>query len=107
MKRVLALAAGAMLLGGAPAHALRLPGAPRCSIFPATNAWNQRVDTLPVAANSAALISSIGAGTGLHADFGSGLYDGSPIGIPLDVVTQKTPRSRVSFPHAVESGRKP
>ena len=65
-----------------------LPGAPKCPIFPATNAWNERVDTLPVAANSAQLIQSIGLGTGLHPDFGSGLYDGQPIGIPFDVVSK-------------------
>jgi hypothetical protein len=107
MKPQLALAAGMLLLaGGGAAHALRLPGAPRCPVFPTGNAWNQRVDELPVAANSTQLIQSIGAGTGLHADFGSGLYDGRPIGIPFDVVTKKTPRSRVSFQYAEESDRK-
>jgi len=105
MTKVLALAAGAMLLGGASAHALRLPGAPRCPIFPATNAWNQRVDSLPVAANSAQLIQSIGVAGGMHADFGSGLWDGGPIGIPFDVVSKKTPRSRVAFGYADESDR--
>ena len=105
MTKVLALAAGAMLLGGASAHALRLPGAPRCPIFPATNAWNQRVDSLPVAANSAQLIQSIGVASGMHADFGSGLWDGGPIGIPFDVVSKKTPRSRVAFGYADESDR--
>jgi hypothetical protein len=78
----------ALALSGSSAQALRLPGAPRCAIFPKTNAWNMRVDALPVAANSAANIQSIGTGTGQHADFGSGLYDGGPIGIPLDVVTK-------------------
>jgi hypothetical protein len=107
MKRLLALAAGALLAGGASAHALRLPSAPRCPVFPAENAWSQRVDKLPVAANSAELIQSIGAGTGLHADFGSGLYEGRPIGIPFDVVTEKTPRSRVTFQYSDESDRKP
>jgi hypothetical protein len=105
MTKVLALAAGAMLLGGATAQALRLPGAPRCPIFPATNAWNQRIDALPVAANSAQLIQSIGVGSGMHADFGSGLWDGGPIGIPFDVVSKKTPRSRVAFDYADESNR--
>ena len=105
MTKVLALAAGAMLLGGASAHALQLPGAPRCPIFPATNAWNQRVDSLPVAANSAQLIQSIGVAGGMHADFGSGLWDGGPIGIPFDVVSKKTPRSRVAFGYADESDR--
>ena len=105
MKRVLALAAGAMLIGVASAHALRVPTAPKCPIFPATNAWNERVDALPVAANSAQMIQSIGAGVGLHPDFGSGLYDGQPIGIPFDVVSKKTPRAKVSFDYADESDR--
>ncbi len=90
---------------GASAHALRLPAAPRCPVFPASNPWNQRVDRLRVAKSSAAIIASIGPGTGLHADFGSGLWQGSPIGFPFDVVGRSTPRSRVSFEYADESDR--
>jgi hypothetical protein len=107
MNRLLLVGAAgaALLLGGSSASALRLPAAPRCTIFPATNAWNQRVDQLPVAANSAQLIASMGATTGLHPDFGSGLYDGRPIGIPFDVVSKKTPRSRVTFDYADESDK--
>ena len=41
------------LLAGSSAHALRLPSARHCPVFPANNAWNQRVDKLPVAADSA------------------------------------------------------
>ncbi|HEY8316740.1 MAG TPA: hypothetical protein VIG35_07740, partial [Gaiellaceae bacterium] len=107
MKRLLALAAGAMLLGGASAHALRVPGAPKCTVFPTTNAWNERVDALPVAANSAQIIQSIGLSTGLHPDFGSGLYAGQPIGIPYDVVSKLTKRSRVKFDYADESDKGP
>jgi hypothetical protein len=105
VKRALALSAAAMLVGVATAHALRLPAAPRCPVFPASNVWNRPIDTLPVAANSAQLIASIGLDTGLHPDFGSGLYAGRPIGIPFDVVSAKTPRSRVSFEYADESDR--
>jgi hypothetical protein len=93
------------LLGGSSAHALRLPAAPHCQIFPANNAWNQRVDKLPVAADSAQLIASIGLDSPVHADFGSGTWDGGPIGIPFDVVSRKTARSRVSFDYADESDR--
>jgi hypothetical protein len=74
-----------------------------CPVFPATNAWNQRVDRLPVAANSAAIVDSIGPAKGMHADFGSGLYEGKRIGIPYDVVTKKTKRSRVTFEYDDES----
>jgi hypothetical protein len=54
--------------------------------FPADNAWNRDVSADPVDPNSAAIIAFIGAGTGLHPDFGAGLYNGSPIGIPYSVV---------------------
>ena len=83
---LLASAAVAVLAAaGGAANALRVPAAPRCPVFPKSNPWNQRVDRLPIAKNSAAVISSIGASTGLHADFGSGLWQGRPIGIPFDV----------------------
>jgi hypothetical protein len=103
--RKLVVSAAVLLVAsaGAAAHALRLPAAPRCPLFPKSNPWNRRVDALPVAQNSAAVIASIGASTGLHADFGSRLWEGSPIGIPFDVVTRKTPRSRVSFEYSDES----
>jgi hypothetical protein len=101
--RLFALAGIVLVLGGGSALALRLPGAPSCPIFPANNPWNERVDKLPVAANSAQLIASIGVGTGLHPDFGSGLYDGQPIGIPFDVVSKSTPGARVTFDYSDES----
>jgi hypothetical protein len=107
IRRLLSLCSLALLLGVASASALRVPAAPRCPVFPAGNAWNQRVDALPVAANSGQLIQSIGVGTGLHPDFGSGLWDGGPIGIPFDVVSKATPRARVRFEYADESDKGP
>ena len=102
----LALAAVCLAgLGGAAASATRLPGAPACPVFPADNAWNQRVDRLPVASDSDAIVRSIGLGDHVHADFGSGLWEGRPIGIPVTVVTRATPRSRVGFEYADESDR--
>ncbi|HEY4411487.1 MAG TPA: hypothetical protein VGN06_00695, partial [Gaiellaceae bacterium] len=105
MRRVALVAMLVLGLGGGSAQALRLPGAPNCPIFPANNPWNERVDTLPVATNSAQMIASIGLDTGLHPDFGSGLYNGQPIGIPFDVVSKTTPRSHVAFDYADESNR--
>ncbi|MFN7959524.1 MAG: hypothetical protein U0P46_14510 [Holophagaceae bacterium] len=58
--------------------------------FPADNAWNRDVSGDPVDPDSAAIIAFIGAGTGLHPDFGAGLYAGSPIGIPYTVVASGT-----------------
>jgi len=106
MRRLVAAAALAVaLLAGSSARALRLPAAPHCPVFPANNAWNQRVDKLPVAANSAQLIASIGLNAPVHADFGSGKWNGGPIGIPFDVVSRNTHRSHVSFEYADESNR--
>src|SRR5215217_3003278 len=76
-----------------------------CPLFPADFTTNQRVDHLPVAASSDAIVRSIGLGDYVHADFGSGRWEGSPIGIPYTVVTRRTKRSRVVFDYADESDR--
>jgi hypothetical protein len=102
--KLLAAAALALSLTGAATP----PKVGGCPVFPATNPWNQRVDKLPVAANSGQLIASMGTTTGVHADFGGGLYDGSYIGIPYVVVHGKqTPKSRVTFEYADESDKGP
>jgi hypothetical protein len=84
-----------------------LPGAKRCPVFPPDNPWNRRVDELPVAAGSAAIIASIGAAKTMHADFGSGLWEGGPIGIPITTVSSGQRRSPVSFEYGDESDRGP
>ena len=84
-----------------------MPGAPQCAVFPRTNPWNERIDSLPVATDSTAIVDAIGAGGYLHADFGSGLWEGSPIGIPVTVVGSATRRYRVSFEYAAESDKGP
>jgi hypothetical protein len=76
-----------------------------CPLFPASWSTNQRVDTLPVAPGSDAIVRSIGLDAGVHPDFGSGLWEGGPIGIPYDVVGRATKRSRVRFEYAAESDR--
>jgi hypothetical protein len=65
--------------------------------FPKDNAWNtdiSDVSTYPADPNSAALIAHIGAGTGLHMDFGTTaeLY-----GIPYTVVDSTQPLVAVSI----------
>jgi hypothetical protein len=97
----------ALAVAGGSAEALRLPSAPHCPIFPRNNAWNRRVDRLPVAKNSGQIIRSIGLDTGLHPDFGSGKWNGGPIGIPFNVVSRKTPRSRLRFRYRRESDKGP
>lgn len=72
----------------------------RCSILPADNIWNARVDGLPVDAGSSAYISTIGAGSTLHADFGSGVWppgSNSPIGIPFGEVGDSQPDVAIHY----------
>src|SRR5256885_10553400 len=90
---VLAGIAASVALAVPPAPSSRLPSAPNCPIFPATNVWNEPVDTLPVAADSAAMIHAIGPNVGLHPDFGS--FAG--YGIPVNVATRTQVPHRVRF----------
>ena len=54
--------------------------------MPADNVWRADVSGLPVHPKSAAFVESIGAGATMHPDFGSGLWEGAPIGIPVTTV---------------------
>jgi hypothetical protein len=92
-------------LPGGAAIATPPAKAPRCTVLPADNPWNQRVDAAPVASTSATLIGAMQPGNGFHADFGSGTYDGGPIGIPLTVVGKDQKRVPVRFEYADESDR--
>jgi hypothetical protein len=80
-----------------------LPGASKCPVFPRSSHWNQPVDRLPVHPRSDAMVAAIGAAGHAHADFGSGRWDGGPIGIPFVVVGRDQPRVPVSFEYADES----
>lgn len=106
--RLSALVAGLIALGVAVsiASASPLPGT-SCAVFPADNPWNVPVDKLPVESDSATIINSIGASKGLHADFGAGLWQGQPIGIPYNVVPGTQKKSKVTFDYADESDAGP
>ncbi len=101
---VLGAGAAAFVPGLSTAHPLS--GAPKCPIFPRDNPWNQRVNKLPVAANSARYIAAIGLGDPVHPDFGT-VYNGAPNGIPYVVVSSRTRRVPVHFLYASESNRGP
>jgi hypothetical protein len=87
-------------------HASPLPGARSCEVFPPDNPWNQRVDRLPVAADSARYVAAIGLDAPVHPDFGT-VWDGAPNGIPYRVVAGSTKRVPVHFLYATESDRGP
>jgi len=65
--------------------------------FPLDNLWNKDISSSPVDPNSAAVISYIGPTVGIHPDFGSGLYNGSSIGIPYTVVGSSQPLIPVTY----------
>jgi len=55
--------------------------------FSSASLWNQDISGAAVDPNSSAIINFIGSSVGMHADFGSGQYQGSNIGIPYSVVS--------------------
>ena len=85
------------------APAAAAPPTSACPLFPSTNVWNKRVDSLPVASNSATLVRTIGRDRPLHPDFGS--YLG--YGIPYNVVGDLTARRTVRFDYDDESDHVP
>ena len=52
-------------------------------------------------------MASIGLDDHVHADFGSGLWNGGPIGIPVTVVRGTQPKVRVAFQYTPESDKGP
>jgi hypothetical protein len=108
MPRRLALAAVLLALSVATvACQVRLPGAPGCPIFPDDSIWHADVSKLSVDPRSSSYIAAIGESAPLKADFGSGLWDGGPIGIPYAIVGAATPKVSVDFDYADESDAGP
>ena len=102
-RRTAALTAIGLLAAGLTACQTTIPGAPSCSSLPSNNVWHAPVTNLPVNARSAAFVSNIGSTAGLKADFGSGLWDGGPIGIPFTTVSGTQTKVPVTFDYASES----
>ncbi|CBE67268.1 Putative outermembrane protein (modular protein) [Candidatus Methylomirabilis oxygeniifera] len=96
---------GTFLSGSAVAQGA--PSIAGCPIFPADNIWNTPVDTLPPDPNSDSYINSIGRNAGVHPDFGSGMWEGAPIGIPFVTVPGTQPMAPVACYYADESDAGP
>jgi hypothetical protein len=90
-KTFVCISAVAILAGLASAQA---PLVGSCQVFPADNIWNTRIEQLPVSPSSTTWVNTIGAAALLHPDFGSGTYDGAPIGIPYVTV----PGTQTKYP---------
>lgn len=73
-----------------------LADAENIAIFPADNSWNQDVSAAAIDPLNTQIIAQISAAT-LKADFGSGLYNNVPIGIPYTVVCGSQAKVSVTF----------
>ena len=65
--------------------------------FPDDSPWNRDISAAPVDLNSSGIINFIGGTVGLHADFGSGQYNGSYMGIPYLIVGPQQPTADVNY----------
>jgi hypothetical protein len=65
--------------------------------FSSASLWNQDISAAAVDPDSGAIITYIGGSIGLHADFGSGQYQGSTIGIPYTIVNSQQPLVGINF----------
>lgn len=72
-------------------------GGASCPVFPADNWWNTDISGAAVDPKSATYVTTIGAATSLHPDFGT------PYGIPSVKVDASVVKSTVIFDYASES----
>ena len=93
----------AVLVGIAASVCAHLPAFGSCPVFPADHIWNTPVDQLPVSPNSSMWVNTIGAASSLHPDFGSGTYNGEPIGIPYVMVPGTQTMYPATFSYTSES----
>ena len=104
----LATALGACVPGSPVVQPGPGPGTPDatlggCPMMPADNYWHADVRSLAVDPSSAAWVGNIGASSHVHADFGSGLWDGGPIGIPYTTVGAGQAKVPMTFGYAGDS----
>src|SRR5439155_15653891 len=66
------------------------------AIFPADNAWNKDISASAIDPYNTQIITALGSYT-IKADFGSGLWEGAPIGIPYVVVCGSQTKYPVTF----------
>ncbi len=93
----------AVLFGVVASVVAQPPAFGSCPMFPIDHIWNTPVDQLPVSLNSAMWVNTIGAASPLHPDFGSGTYNGGPIGIPYVTVPGTQALYPATFYDASES----
>lgn len=65
-------------------------------VFPIDNPWNKDISAEPVDPYNLQIIAAISSNI-IKADFGSGLWNGAPIGIPYIVVCSNQPKIAINF----------
>lgn len=65
-------------------------------LFPIDNPWNKDISQLPIDPYNDGIIAQF-ATTGVHNDFGSGVWNGAPIGIPYVAVCGNQPKATVVY----------
>ncbi|MCB1032699.1 MAG: hypothetical protein KDD47_02565 [Acidobacteria bacterium] len=73
-----------------------------CDVFPTGNIWNTTVDHLPAHPQSDLWVQTIGAGAGVHPDFGT-VFMGGIIGFPFVDVQGSQPLVPITFDEPDES----
>jgi hypothetical protein len=66
------------------------------AVFPADNPWRTAIDTDPVDPYCTQIIAGFSSNV-IKADFGSGLWQGAPIGIPYVVVCGNQPKTTIHY----------
>lgn len=82
--------------GGGTACTATKAAAENIQIFPASNPWNLDISNAPVDPYNTQIIAGISS-PAIKADFGSGLWQGAPIGIPYVVVCGSQPKVTIYY----------
>jgi len=81
---------------GSPGCTVTLADAENIAIFPTDNPWNKDISAETVDPYSSQIVANFSA-SALKADFGSGLWENAPIGIPYTVVCGSQALFNVKF----------
>jgi hypothetical protein len=82
--------------GGAAVCTATKAAAENIQVFPADNPWNQDISAAAIDPYNTQIIAAISS-PGIKADFGSGLWQGAPIGIPYIVVCGSQSKTVINF----------
>lgn len=82
--------------GGGTVCSATKTAAENIQLFPADNPWNKDISGSPIDPYNTQIIAGISSPV-IKADFGSGLWQGAPIGIPYIVVCGNQPKTTINF----------